>query len=64
MIHIPLLRAGQPYTSLDVVALPHFRTGEPVVKVSQAEIDRSLRLVVHCKLGGDVATGQCVFRYE
>jgi acyl-CoA reductase-like NAD-dependent aldehyde dehydrogenase len=36
MIHLPLLRAGQPYTSLDVVALPHFRTGEPVVKVSQA----------------------------
>jgi acyl-CoA reductase-like NAD-dependent aldehyde dehydrogenase len=36
MIHIPLLRAGKPYTSLDVVALPHFRTGEPVAKVSQA----------------------------
>jgi len=36
MIHIPLLRAGRPYTSLDVVAIPHFRTGEPVAKVSQA----------------------------
>ncbi len=36
MLHIPLLRAGRPYTSLDVVALPHFRTGEPVAKVSQA----------------------------
>ena len=36
MLHIPLLRAGQPYTSLDVAALPHFRTGEPVTKVSQA----------------------------
>jgi len=36
MLYIPLLRAGKPYTSLDVVALPHFRTGEPVVKVSQA----------------------------
>jgi acyl-CoA reductase-like NAD-dependent aldehyde dehydrogenase len=36
MIHIPLLRAGKPYTSLDAVALPHFRTGEPVAKVSQA----------------------------
>jgi len=35
MIHIPLLRAGRPYTSLDVVAIPHFRTGEPVAKVSQ-----------------------------
>jgi len=36
MLHIPLLRAGKPYTSLEVVALPHFRTGEPVVKISQA----------------------------
>jgi acyl-CoA reductase-like NAD-dependent aldehyde dehydrogenase len=36
MIHIPLLRASRPYTSLDAVALPHFRTGEPVAKVSQA----------------------------
>lgn len=36
MLHIPLLRAGKPYTSLDAAALPHFRTGEPVVKVSQA----------------------------
>jgi acyl-CoA reductase-like NAD-dependent aldehyde dehydrogenase len=36
MIHIPLLRAGQPYKSLDVVKVPHFRTGEPVAEVSQA----------------------------
>ncbi|MDZ7361546.1 MAG: aldehyde dehydrogenase family protein [candidate division KSB1 bacterium] len=36
MLHIPLLRAGRPYTSLDVVAIPHFRTGELVAKVSQA----------------------------
>jgi acyl-CoA reductase-like NAD-dependent aldehyde dehydrogenase len=36
MLHIPLLRAGKPYTSLDVAVLPYFRTGEPVVKVSQA----------------------------
>jgi hypothetical protein len=36
MLHIPLLRAGRPYTSLDAVALPHFRTGEPVAKISQA----------------------------
>jgi acyl-CoA reductase-like NAD-dependent aldehyde dehydrogenase len=36
MIHIPLLRAGQPYKSLDVAKVPHFRTGEPVAEVSQA----------------------------
>ena len=36
MIHIPILRAGQAYTSLDVVELPHFKTGEPVARISQA----------------------------
>src|SRR5574341_475191 len=36
MLHLPILRAGRPYTSLDAVALPHFRTGEPVAEVSQA----------------------------
>jgi acyl-CoA reductase-like NAD-dependent aldehyde dehydrogenase len=36
MLHIPLLRAGRPYTSLDVVAIPHFKSGEAVAKVSQA----------------------------
>lgn len=36
MLHLPLLRAGRPYTSLDTVTLPHFRTGAPVAQVSQA----------------------------
>lgn len=36
MLHIPLLRAGKPYQSLEVRHLPHFQTGEPVVEVSQA----------------------------
>jgi acyl-CoA reductase-like NAD-dependent aldehyde dehydrogenase len=36
MTHIPILRAGQPYKSLDVVKVPHFKTGEPVAEVSQA----------------------------
>ena len=36
MIHIPLLRAGKPYKSLDTVALKHFRDSEPVAAVSQA----------------------------
>ena len=36
MINLPLLRAGQPYTSLDTVEVLHIATGEPLVNVSQA----------------------------
>jgi acyl-CoA reductase-like NAD-dependent aldehyde dehydrogenase len=46
MLHIPILRHGQPYTSLDVVRVPHHRTREPFVEISQANaglIRRDLR---------------------
>ena len=36
MIHIPILRAGRPYKSLEVVRLSHINTGEPLAIVSQA----------------------------
>ena len=36
MLHIPILRAGQPYESIDKVELLHHATGEPVAEVSQA----------------------------
>src|SRR5215471_10444537 len=36
MLHIPLLRQGQPYQSLDIVRVFHHRTGEPFVEISQA----------------------------
>ena len=36
MLKIPVLRAGQPYTSLNTVRVPDLRTGEPVVEVSHA----------------------------
>ncbi len=36
MLHIPLLRQGQPYKSLDVVRVPHYLTREPFVEISQA----------------------------
>jgi len=36
MIQIPLLRKGEPYTSLDVARVPHHRTREPFVEISQA----------------------------
>jgi len=36
MISIPLLRKGEPYTSLDMARVPHHRTREPFVEISQA----------------------------
>lgn len=35
MLHLPAIRWGKPYESLDVVELAHFLTGEPVARVSQ-----------------------------
>ena len=36
MLHIPILRKGEPYKSLDVVRVVHHRTREPFVEISQA----------------------------
>ena len=46
MIHFPILRWGQPYTSLEATKVEHFATGEPVAEVSQANpgiVARDLR---------------------
>ena len=46
MLHIPILRRGEPYRSLDVARAVHYRTREPFVEVSQANaglIRRDLR---------------------
>lgn len=36
MLHIPVMRWGKPYDSLEVSDVEHFSTGEPIAKVSQA----------------------------
>ena len=36
MIHIPILRKGAPYKSIDVARVPHYRTRETFVEMSQA----------------------------
>lgn len=36
MVHLPILRAGRPYCSLDIVRLNDISSGEPVADVSQA----------------------------
>jgi acyl-CoA reductase-like NAD-dependent aldehyde dehydrogenase len=38
MLHIPLLRKGQPYRSLDTVHVAHHRTRAPFVEISQANV--------------------------
>ena len=38
MLHIPLLRQGRPYRSLDVATAPHHATREPFVEISQANV--------------------------
>ena len=46
MLNIPILRWGQPYTSMDVDEVAHFATGEPIAKVSRANgglIQRDMR---------------------
>jgi len=45
MIHIPALRFGKPYTSMEKATLVHHVTGEPVAEVSQvtgSQISRDL----------------------
>ncbi len=46
MLHLPVLRFGDPYTSLEVDEVVHFSTGEPIARVSRANgglIQRDMR---------------------
>jgi acyl-CoA reductase-like NAD-dependent aldehyde dehydrogenase len=38
MLHIPLLRRGTPYRSLDTAPLIHHQTGETIAEISQANV--------------------------
>jgi acyl-CoA reductase-like NAD-dependent aldehyde dehydrogenase len=54
MLQLPVLRWGQPYTSMDVDTVAHFRTGEPIARVSRANgglIQRDMR---HAQRARDV----------
>jgi acyl-CoA reductase-like NAD-dependent aldehyde dehydrogenase len=45
-MNIPVLRWGQPYTSIDVDPVVHFATGEPIAEVSRANpglVQRDMR---------------------
>jgi len=36
MLHLPVMRWGEPYRSIEVDEVVHFSTGEPIAKVSRA----------------------------
>ena len=57
MLHIPLLRRGKPYRSLDVVRAPHHRTREPFVEVSQANIGLIRRDLLDQRAAQDLLAG-------
>ncbi len=44
---LPVLRQGQPYTSLDVSEICHVATGQPVIRVSQANSGLVAREFLH-----------------
>src|SRR5258708_12938082 len=72
MLHSPLLRRGKPYRSLDTNRVPHHRTREPFVEVSQANVgllrrdllgqDRAQELLAHFTV--DELTGICAAAAE
>ena len=36
MLHLPVVRAGRPYRSVQSIRVPHFRTKETFVELSEA----------------------------
>ena len=57
-MHLPLLRRGRPYRSVDAIRLPHFRTRETVAEMSQANaglVRRDLREDAQAAMGAALA---------
>ena len=53
MLHIPILRQGNSYRSLDIARAPHHQTREPFVEVSQANAGLIRRDLNHQEIGTD-----------
>ena len=51
MIHLPILRHGTPYKSLDIARVPHHQTREVFVEVSQANPGLIRRDLAHQDIG-------------
>ena len=57
MLHIPILRKGEPYQSLDVARARHHQTGEPFVEISQANVGLIRRDLRDQQTGRDKLSG-------
>jgi len=66
MLHLPVLRWGQPYTSMDVDEVVHFQTGEPIARVSRANgglIQRDMRKAPRARdVLREIPTGELIAR--
>ena len=51
MLNIPILRQGKIYESLDLVRVPHHRTRETFVEVSQANAGLIRKDLSHQEIG-------------
>ena len=56
MLNLPILRWGQPYTSLEQDTVAHFLTGETLAKVSQANTGLLGRDMKHARRAREVLT--------
>src|SRR5262249_49161555 len=56
MLHLPILRWGVPYTSLEQDSVVHFAGGETLAKVSQANSGLLGRDIPQAKRARDVLT--------
>jgi acyl-CoA reductase-like NAD-dependent aldehyde dehydrogenase len=56
-VHIPILRGGRAYRSLDTVRTPHYRTGQPFVEISQANVGLIRRDLLHQDLARAILAG-------
>ena len=68
MLHLPILRWGKPYDSLEVDQVVHFHTGEPIARVSQANgglIHRDMRQAALARNRlRDIPAGQLIARLK
>src|SRR6202051_1493755 len=66
MLHIPVLRWGEPYTSMDVDEVVHFADGEPIARVSRANgglIQRDMRKAQRAREGlREIPIGELITR--
>ena len=54
MLNIPVIRWGKPYESLETEDVVHFRTGDPIARVSQANGGLVARDLRHAKRARDI----------